>query len=171
MGRMYTIAIIGRVLSAANPPLDLCSIKAADQQPFQIHKVKVTQITEAGDAAAEMIRLELTERTGSVTEGSGGTTTTPAPENPGDTAFGGTVRLDDTTQASGGTAVTRGVASFHVATGAEWIFLPKEEKWFLPGLSGTVESHAILELFGGEASDDLKDDITVDVEIEIEEWG
>lgn len=171
MGRMYTIPVIARVISAANPPIDLLSIKAADAQPFRVHKIKVTQITESGDAASEMIRLELTQRTGSISEGTGGSTVTPNPENPGDVVFGGIVRTDDTTQASGGTAVTRGVGSFHVATGAEWIYLPVEEKWFQPGDGAAAESMAIIELFGGESSDDLKDDITVDVEVEIEEWG
>lgn len=171
MGRFFTIPVIARVITAANPPIDLLSIKAADQQPFRIHRVTVTQITEAGDAAAEMFRLELTRRTGTVTEGSGGSAVTPNPNNPGDTAFGGTVRTDDTTQATGGTSVNVGVKSSHVANGHEVIYTPEDEKWFSGGNGASAESFAILELFGGEASDDLKDDITVDIDVLVEEWG
>ena len=171
VGRGYTAVLENRTVAAADPPIDLISLQAADQKAFDLDTIKITQHTEKADAQAEMIRVRITRRTGTVTVGSGGIAITPRPDDPGSPAAGVTARGDDTTQQSGGTAVTLGVESFHVAGGQITIPIPETVKHFSGGAGSTAESVCQIEIFGANASDDLDDDIDFDVEVHFTEFG
>lgn len=99
MGRMYSAPFKG---VAATAQQDFFEILAGTNKPIVIHGFMLSQETETGDAAEEMLRVVLNRGVG-VTSGSGGSTVTPPPQGVDDTASGATVEINNTTRISGGT--------------------------------------------------------------------
>ena len=101
MGRFYTVTFENVAVTAAQ---DLISLLPAANKPCTLHTVSISQSTDYGDAAAEGLRIKIIR--GHTTVGSGGSSATPAKNDPGNgTAAGVTARVNDTTIASSGTAV------------------------------------------------------------------
>ena len=80
----------------------------------------ISQSSDAGDAASEQLNI-LVHR-GS-TDGSGGSTVTPAPMQVGDAAFGGTVAANNTTQSTEGTQLHS--EAFNVMAGCSVWWTPE----------------------------------------------
>ena len=115
MPRCYTVQFEDVTVSAVQ---DLFSLDAASDKPIELVALEFAQNTETGDAAEEQLRIKVTR--GNTTVGSGGTAPTPQPTSPNDTAAGFTARVNDTTQASAGTAVDLISTAFNVRVGYSW---------------------------------------------------
>lgn len=119
MGRMYTVPISAVSVSVAQ---DLWELAAADDHPLILHALFVSQ---SSDTDSEQIRITVKRITGSPTSGSGGSAPTPAPLDPSGSAAGFTAEINNTTQLTGGTAVTLHEESFNVLNG--YVYLPTPE--------------------------------------------
>ena len=76
-----------------------------------------------GDAAEELLRIKVIR--GHSTGGSGGSTPTPAPLNPSDAAAGFVSDVNNTTIATGGTAVDLFAYQFNIRSGLEFFWTPE----------------------------------------------
>lgn len=134
MGRMYTAIFAGVAVSAAQ---DLFEINAPADSCVLLHAVYITQTSDVGDAAEEMLSIAI--KSGATTSGSGGSAPTAVPLQLQDSAFGGTVEANNTTQASLGTIVTHHRESFNIRGG--WIYIPTPEmrKTLAPSGRMTIE--------------------------------
>jgi hypothetical protein len=97
MSRMYTISFTGVAVTAAQ---DLFALVPGANRPVRIAGIMLSQTTDYGDAQEEGLPLLL--RRGQTTVGSGGSVGTAVRIDASDAAAGFTARVNDTTQASGG---------------------------------------------------------------------
>lgn len=119
-GRMYSMVVDAVAGTAAQ---DLLELNPASTKPCVIHEIRVSQSSDAGDAQDEMLQLKLVR--GHSTSGSGGSSVTPTPIDPGDAAFAGTAERNNTTQATGGSPVTLLAEAFNVRSG--FLYIPTPE--------------------------------------------
>jgi hypothetical protein len=162
MGRRYTIPIDAVAVTAVQ---DLFEVKAATGKPFWLRRVVVTQHTDYGDAQAEGLRFRVKKATGAYTTGSGGTTPTAQQHMSGDSAFGGTAKINNTTQAvagSGAIAVIQPEAA-NIQGGYE-NFPTTDDSLYFAG--GTNAEACIVDLPTAPA-----DSITVSGYMVVEELG
>lgn len=128
MGRMYS-AIFEEV--AVSVVQDLFRISAPSDAVVVIHGFEISQ---SSDTDSEMLNLLVHRGT---TDGSGGTTPTPAPMEVGDAAFGGTVGANNTTQSTEGTILHS--AAFNVLNGYIWMPTPETRPVISPNGRLVVE--------------------------------
>ena len=121
LGRVYTVIFSAVSVSAAQ---DLFELTPADDKPIEIMRIHLGQTSDAGDAQDE--QLQLTVIRGNTTSGSGGTAPTPQPLGPVDAAAGFTAEVNNTTQASSGTAVTLVATAWNVRAGLDLWFAEGE---------------------------------------------
>jgi len=95
IGRVYKGSTHAVSVSTAQ---DLCELNAPADAVVIVHSVTVTQSSDYGNAEAEGLAIQI--RRGDSTSGSGGSAVTPTPVNKGDAAFGGTLEMNNTTQAT-----------------------------------------------------------------------
>lgn len=139
MGRMHTAVFKEVAVTAAQ---DLFEIAGPTDAITVIHKWILTQKTEVGDAAEEMLTITTNRGVGTVTSGSGGSTVTPQPISDGDAAYGGTVERNNTTIMAVGTGTLETDLEVH-----EWnvrvpytnIYTPEERPVISPGNRWTLE--------------------------------
>jgi hypothetical protein len=107
MGRIYSIAFDSTAITNANGDVDWVEILPADDKPVKIRGFILSQSSEAGDAAEELLRFRILRLAATVTSGSGGASFTPSPVDSADAAAGCTVEVRNTTVAttSGSTVV------------------------------------------------------------------
>jgi hypothetical protein len=115
---MYTANVSVAVTAAQ----DFFEVNAPSTGIVVVHRIFLGQSSDAADAQAEMLRVQI-ERGGG-TAGSGGTTPTAAPHCVGHAAFGGTVEANNTTQV--GTPTTIYEEAFNVQAGWFWVPTPEE---------------------------------------------
>lgn len=127
MSGIYTAVFNNVAVTAIQ---DLFEIVAASDAVVRIHDIHLSQNTDVGDAAEEVLRIELTS--GHTTSGSGGSAPTAIPHNIGQAAFGGTVEVNNTTQASAGTIVTHYVWNWNIRVGFDKIFTPETRPRIAP---------------------------------------
>lgn len=142
MGRMYTAAFKSIAVTAAQ---DLFEITAPTDAVVIIHNWMISQATEVGDAAEEMLILTTNRGVGTVTSGSGGATVTPHPIADGDPAFGGTVERNNTTILAVGTGTLETDLEVHlwnVRMPCQRIYTPEERPVISPGNRWTLESES-----------------------------
>lgn len=123
MGRVYSVSFENVSVAAAQ---DFFEITPTDDKPIAIHGFSIGQtgISDVGDANEECLRLQLIR--GHATTGSGGSTATPIPMNPNDTAAGDTTcEINNTTIASTGTAVVCATHTMNVRAGID-VWYPPE---------------------------------------------
>ncbi len=120
MGRMYSVSFENVAVTVAQ---DFFELTPADDKPIAIHAVHISQSTETGDAAEEMLRVSIIR--GFTASGSGGSAPTAIPLNPNAAAAGCTAEVNNTTVANTGTSVTLHSESFNVRGG--WVFMPTPE--------------------------------------------
>jgi len=113
-GRIYTVNFAAVAVAAAQ---DLFSLDAAAEKPIEIVGLMLTQVgnSDVGDAQEELLRFAFIR--GNTTVGSGGTAPTPRPVKASDPAAGFTARVNDTTVATVGTAITTHEDAFNVRAG------------------------------------------------------
>lgn len=121
MGRKYWVDLVPTAVTVA---ADLLEITPADDKPVRILSVNLHQTSDFGDAQDEVISVVWVR--GNTTSGSGGSTPTPRPCNPNDTAAGFTCEAFNTTAASSGTGVFGPRHGFSVRGGLERPYTPDE---------------------------------------------
>ena len=115
-GRIYNVVVSQVAVSAAQ---DLFEVVAPATDVVIIRSLEIAQSSDAGDTEDEMIAVSIIS--GNTTSGSGGTSPTAVPLRLGDSAFGGTVEINNTTVATAGTAVTHRASAFNVRAGYVWM--------------------------------------------------
>ena len=130
--RRYT-AQFGAVAVTAS--VDHFEIINPTDQTLILEEIHITQETEAGDAASEQLRWAIKRATGTYTSGSGGSTTTPAPQGFGDVASGVTAETNNTTKAVAGTGAltTLWQQAENVHNGLHYVAKQGAEFEFSPG--------------------------------------
>ncbi len=116
-GRTYAVTFNAVAVTAA---CDMFEITPADDKPCEIVSIYLSQTTEAGDAQDEMLGVQIIR--GFTTSGSGGSSATPAPLRPADTAAGFAAEVNNTTLANTGTTTTLHSDAFNVRAG--WTYIP-----------------------------------------------
>jgi hypothetical protein len=111
------------VAVAAAAVQDFFEYTPGSNRPATILGWEIGQSTEAGDAADEQLRIEFI--TGYTTSGSGGTNPTPFALDGGTSTALGTTDANNTTLATGGTAVVRYSSAFNVRSGHIWMPPPE----------------------------------------------
>lgn len=134
MGVMYTAQFNGVAVTAQQ---DLFEVNVPATKSVVVHAIELSQTTEVGDAAEEGLLLLL--KSGQTTSGSGGSTPTAVPTAIGETAFGGTVEVNNTTKASAGTIVTHAAYAWNVRTEFVRIYTPETRPLLPPSARFTVE--------------------------------
>lgn len=138
-GRMYTATFKSTAVTAAQ---DLFEILAPSDAIVVIHDWTLSQTTEVGDAAEEMLILTTNRGVGSVTSGSGGAAVTPQPIQDSDAAFGGTVERNNTTILAVGTGTLETdleVHAWNVRVPYQKIYTPETRPVLAPSTYWTLE--------------------------------
>jgi len=128
MGRIYTASVSVAVTAIQ----DFFEVNAPADAAVAIHRIFIGQSSDAGDAQAEMLRVQISRSTG--TAGSGGSVPTARPHEVGSPAYGGTVEANNTTQA--GTTTVLFEEAFNVQAG--WYFVPTPEERIIISPSGVL---------------------------------
>ena len=116
MGLIYSASIAAVSVSAIQ---DFFYLKAGATWPLLIHQIAIAQTgnSDVGDAQEEMLRWQI--KIGATTAGSGGSSVTP--RNGRGNTSNTTARANDTSQATGGTALTVWEDAFNIRSGLLWI--------------------------------------------------
>lgn len=120
MGRMYSVAVQGVSVSAAQ---DVFEIRPADDKPCVLHGLFIGQYSDAGDAQDELLSVRIIR--GFTSSGSGGSTPTPTPMHPSDAAAGFSAEANNTTVATTGTTTEVHADAFNVRAGYQMIWTPE----------------------------------------------
>lgn len=130
---IYTATFAAVAVTAAQ---DLFEIVAPSNSGIAIRKVVVGQYTDFGDAAAEILSIQIIR--GFTTSGSGGSTATPAPVkgHTGAATSTATVEINNTTVAQNGTGVVMIADSFNIAAG--WVYEPPPDERITIAPSGRL---------------------------------
>jgi hypothetical protein len=126
--RMYSCNFTG---TAATVAVDFFELTPADDRPCIVHAVYLGQSTETGDAAEEMLPIEIHRGGTAITTGSGGVAAAAGVALSGAQTSGFTFEAMNTTAASftGGVVVHRD--TFNVRTG--WQYIPTPETQIMVG--------------------------------------
>lgn len=111
-GRIYTVIFSAVTVSAAQ---DLFELTPADDKPVEIVGIELGQSSDSADAQDEQLQISIIR--GFTASGSGGSSATPAPLSPSDTAAGVTAEVNNTTVANTGTGVTLHTCCWNVRAG------------------------------------------------------
>lgn len=120
MGRKYSVAFEGQAVTVA---ADLFEITPADDKPCRILGMVLSQSSDTGDAAEEIIRFSMIR--GHTVSGSGGASPTPAPLSASGAAAGFSAETCNTTAANTGTTVTLMADTFNIRSGYQVWFPPE----------------------------------------------
>lgn len=121
---------------------DLFELLAPADATVIVHRWTISQKTEVGDAAEEMLTITVNRGVGSVTSGSGGASVTPQPVEDGMAAFGGTVERNNTTILAVGTGTLETdieVYEWNIRVPFEHIYTPEERPIISPSTYFTLE--------------------------------
>ena len=131
MGRVYSAQVNGVAATAAQDVFEL--LTPADLVVC-VHSVFIGQTTDAGDAEAEMLGVQIKRGSGSITSGSGGSTPSMFPHVFSDTAASCTLEANNTTIAvvgAGALSILQ-AESFNVQAGWYYTPTPEERIWLSP---------------------------------------
>ncbi len=117
MPRVYTVEFEAQTIAAASGDYDLFEIAPASNKPIELVAFELGQTSELGDAAEEQLRLRIIR--GHTTTGNG-TSATPRPVSPNDSAAGFTAETVGSTIASTGTPINLLSTTFNVRSGYQW---------------------------------------------------
>jgi len=119
MPRTYYVAFENVAISAAQ---DLVSIKGSSGKTCKLKRI-VLGATDTSLQIAQSLRIRCRYFPATMTQGSGGSTPTPSPADPGDAAASFTAHTNDTTQATdSGTAVNIPCVGVHNYAGIDMSF-------------------------------------------------
>lgn len=121
-GRCYRIPFTDISVSAAQ---DLFEVISDSTKVTRIKELHLSQSSDPGEAAEELLRIQL--KSGSTIGGSGGSSVTPTPLHLGDPAFAGTAARNNTTQAthSFGSFDIHEAFTFNTRMGLVRVFTPQ----------------------------------------------
>jgi hypothetical protein len=127
MSRIYRVPYSG-TLTNAGGNADLALLKPADDKPIRLAGWILGQTSEVKDAEEEILGLSVHHFAATVTDGSGGSSVTPKPNDPTvDPAAGFTARCNDTTVATtSGTDTTLEELAWNVRSSPWERFIPEE---------------------------------------------
>lgn len=121
MGRVYAVTFEGVAVTAAQ---DFFELQPADDKPISIIGILLSQSSDTGDTAEEILRIQVLRA--HTTSGSGGSSATPRPVNStADSAAGATAEINNTTIANGGTSIPLFSHAFNIRAGLEHYFPPE----------------------------------------------
>jgi hypothetical protein len=115
MGRRYSVNFGAVAVTAAQ---DAFEVTNASTKVLVIHEIALEQVSDAGDAQAELLRVQAIK--GFTTSGSGGSAQTPVPLETGHPAAAFSAEVNNTTLANTGTTVTLFDRGFNVQIGFFW---------------------------------------------------
>lgn len=118
--RFYTVEFEGVAVTAA---VDFFEITPADDKPCRILGLLLSQSSDLGDAAEEILRYRIIR--GHATSGSGGAAPTPRPLDRSGAAAGFTAETNNTTIASAGSGVNLVSDAFNIRAGLQLWFPPE----------------------------------------------
>jgi hypothetical protein len=121
--RIYTVEFEAQAVTAA---VDIFELTPADDRPIEVIGIFLSQSSDVGDAAEEILRYRVIR--GHTTGGSGGAAPTPRPLNRSDTAAGFAAETLNTTIASAGSPINLHSDTFNVRTGLQ-LWLPDSCEW------------------------------------------
>lgn len=122
MARTYSVVFEGVAVTATQ---DFFELTPADDKPIEIVGLFLSQYSDVGDAADEILSYSIIR--GHNTSGSGGSAPTPQPLSSIDTAAGFAAEANNTTIASAGTGVVLHRGAFNIRAG-EAIWWPPEAR-------------------------------------------
>jgi hypothetical protein len=132
IGQVYTGIISAVAVSAAQ---DIFEIASPATTRVRIREIKIGQYSDAGDAAAELLSVQLI--VGHTTTGSGGSTVTTRNVNRASTVTAGsTVKANNTTIAANGTAITLYSDVWNIQSG--WWYAPGEPEMIVLDISSRL---------------------------------
>lgn len=131
MGRMYSAVFEEVAVTVAQ---DLFRVSAPADAVVVVHRVTISQSSDAGDSESEQLNVLIHRGT---TDGSGGSTPTARPMEVGDAAFGGSVGANNTTQSTEGTQLH--AESFNVMAGLDIVWTPETRPVISPSARLVVE--------------------------------
>ena len=120
-GNIFSATISATAVTAAQ---DVFSILAPDNKRVKIREVVLSQYTDFGDAASEIISVLVVR--GYTTVGSGGSAITPSNFDPTGRRASATVRKNDTTVATDGTAAILRATAWNIQS--EWLYIPDQSE-------------------------------------------
>lgn len=120
MARVYKITIDGVAVSAVQ---DLFTLLPATNHPLGILGISVDQSSDYGDAAEELLRYRLIR--GCTFPGASGTSATPRPDDPGDSAASFTAYTNMLAIGSSGSNVDLWSGAFNIRAGLALWFPPE----------------------------------------------
>lgn len=156
MARRYWVDLPPTAIAVA---ADLFEFTPADDKPIKVLALNLHQTSDAGDAQDEILSVVWVR--GHTTSGSGGSTPTPRPCNPSDTAAGFTAEAANTTAASGGTGVNLPRHGWNVRAPLERPYTPEEAPEATQG-----NTTLVLRMAGAPA-----DSLTIGGSVLVEEGG
>lgn len=124
--RPYTVSFANVSVAAIQ---DLFSVLSTSGMAWELHEVRIGQVTTTSIALA---RVRILRSTGGFSQGSGGSTPTPQPLF-GTQAATVTAHANDTSQATGGTVTTLISDDFNYVNG--FLYLPAEDDRPVFGIS------------------------------------
>jgi hypothetical protein len=122
-GRVYSVEFEAVAVTAQ---VDFFEITPADDKPIDVLGIFLSQSSDVGDAADELLRYRVIRR--HTTSGSGGSAPTPTPLRATATAAGFTAETCNTTIASSGTTTNLHSDTFNVRAGLQ-LWLPDSCEW------------------------------------------
>jgi hypothetical protein len=127
--RNYTVTVENVTVTNAGGDADLVELDAATDKPIELYGIMLYTTSELQEAQEEWLRCKVIR--GHTTTGNG-TTATPRPLSPVDTAAGFVAETFSTTIASAGTGVDLAAFAFNVRAGYE-ILLPEGSGYWTSG--------------------------------------
>jgi len=123
---MYSVEFEATAVATASGDVDFFEIVPGDDAPVLIHAIYLSQSSDVGDAAEEMLRVKIIRLPATVTSGTGGAAATPVPLNVRYPAASAACEVLNTAVATtSGTAVDIHSDTFNIRAG--WVYLPTPE--------------------------------------------
>jgi hypothetical protein len=155
MSKVFSVTFAGVAVVAQQ---DFFEVNAGSARVVHLHSIHLSQETNVSDANEKELRLAV--KTGATTSGSGGTAPTAIPRVTGDTAFTGTVEVNNTTKATAGTIVTHSMRTWNIRVPLD-VYYPPDQRIALvgggrltvellttPAASTTMSGELVFEEFG-----------------------
>jgi hypothetical protein len=116
---VYTVVFQAQTIASASGDYDFFELDPAAEKPVEIVAIDLSNKSEVGDAAEEMVEWAIVR--GNTTTGNG-TSTTPRALDPSDGAASFAAEVVSSTPASAGTALTLYAGTFNIRAGVEKVF-------------------------------------------------
>lgn len=156
-GRIYTVS--WDAATAITAQIDVFEISPADDRPVFIHELRMWQTTELGDAAEEVIGVQMIR--GFTTSGSGGGTSTVGKKYAGDSNASFSHECRNTTLANTGTTETTEGDGWQVRIPYIWTPSPEDRPFV-----SQAETRLVVRLMAAPA-----DSMTMFATLKVEEIG